>query len=67
MLVSAIVAWTNSVFNSQQVGRLVQELRAIGQRESLDDRTQAELEGAAAFIARETTSRTECFVVFIGN
>ena len=67
MLASAVVSWTNTVFSSQQVGRLIQELRAIGQQQSLDDRIRLELEGAAQFIERESAGKTQCFVVFLGN
>ena len=67
MLTSAIVSWTDSAFNSQQVGRLVQELRAIGKQQSLDERTHIELEGAADLIERESAGKSQLFVVFKGN
>ena len=67
MLVSGIVSWTDTVFNSEQAPRLIQELRAIGQQQSLDDRARTELEGAAEFIERESAGKSQCFVVFFGN
>jgi hypothetical protein len=67
MLVSGIVSWTDTVFNSEQVPRLVQELRAIGRQEALDDRARTELEGAAEFVEREVAGKSQCFVVFLGN
>ncbi len=67
MLASAIVPWTDAVFNSEQVGRLAQEFRAIAEQQSLEDRTRRELAEAAELIEREAVGKTHRFVLFLGN
>ena len=65
-LSSAIQPYTSAAFNTQQVIRLLQELRVLGRQS--DDAIRQDLEDAASFIERETTGLLgSSFVVFLGD
>ena len=67
MLVSGIAPWTDTAFNSWQVGRLVEEFRALARDEAQPDTIRLDLTKAADYIEAQTAGRSQVFVIFIGN
>jgi hypothetical protein len=67
LLASGIAPWTDTAFNSFQIGRLAAEFRALARDEAQPYSVRRDLTEAADLIELETAGRSQVFVVFLGN